>query len=95
MVINSIAGYEADVRNIKINLSTEQIKNMMERHFNMKCDFCTMEFVSLRVARQHYLSEHNVQHGYIKCYTCSNIKFRTNKILLDHIQWHIEPDTFK
>ncbi|XP_055314291.1 zinc finger protein 665-like [Sitodiplosis mosellana] len=85
-------GYEEDVRNIKINLSPEQIKSVMDAHFNMKCDFCDVVFDGIKTARPHYLSQHDVQFGYIKC---CNIKLRHNQIVMDHIQWHINPDTFK
>lgn len=88
----SVAGYEDEIRNMKITLTKEQIKDIMDRNFNMNCDFCTRVFDSVKEARAHYLSEHDMQYGYVKC---CNIKLRHNSIILDHIQWHIKPDTFK
>lgn len=85
-------GYEEDVRIMKINLSAEQIKSIMDAHFNMKCDFCDTVFDGIKTARPHYLKQHNIRFGYIKC---CNIKLRHNQIVLDHIQWHIDPDTFR
>lgn len=64
----------------------------MDRYFQMKCDLCDTQFNSLKMARSHYVSEHDVPYGYIKC---CGIKLRANSVVLDHIQWHINPDKYK
>lgn len=87
-----ISGYEEDVRNTKINPSPDQMKAVMDSHFNMKCDLCDTVFDSLKAAVPHYLSKHDNPYGYLKC---CNIRLRYSREVLDHIQWHIDPDTFK
>lgn len=87
-----VVGYKDDVKNMQIQLTAEQIKNVMDNHFNMNCDFGCMSFNSLKMASAHYTSEHNNKYGYVRC---CDIKLRTNPHVMDHIQWHINPDTFR
>lgn len=87
-----ISAYEIEVRNIKFNVNDEQIKIFMDTHFNMKCDHCDTVFDTLKTARAHYLLKHRIQQGYLKCCT---LTFATNTSLVDHIQWHLNSDTFK
>lgn len=59
---------------------------------DLTCDSCEATFVSLGEARRHYLQAHNIRKGYIKC---CKIRLKTRGHIIEHIQWHINPETFK
>lgn len=62
-------------------------------YFDMKCEICkTTSFKSLHDAKLHYLGEHGIQEGYIKC---CNLKFMTQKEVNDHLCFHFNPEVFK
>lgn len=59
---------------------------------DLTCDFCKTTFESLRVARSHYMVQHGMRDGYIKC--CKRrLKIRSH--IINHIEWHKNPDAFK
>lgn len=59
---------------------------------DLSCDFCEAIFVSFGEAKRHYLQLHNTRRGYIKC--CKK-RLRTRGHIIEHIQWHVNPETFK
>lgn len=60
--------------------------------FNMKCDTCEFEFTSLKTAKLHYFDAHQIPDGYLKC---CGIKFKVNSKINDHIQYHLDPESYK
>lgn len=73
-------------------MSKEKINEMINAHFDKTCDICGADLDSYLVAQRHYLKEHKVRDGYLKC---CNIKLKTHRTVLDHVHWHDDPETFK
>lgn len=65
---------------------------MIAQHFDATCDLCSVELKTLKRAITHYDSEHNIDEGYLKC---CGLKFKRDKLVMDHVRWHINPDIFK
>lgn len=91
IVLNVITDYIQEIKGLEFNIGEEQVKSIMETFFDRKCDLCDAVFDNLKMAKTHYLSEHN-KNGYLKC--CSHRIF-FNAAVLDHVQYHINPDTFR
>ncbi|KAJ6646328.1 Transcription factor grauzone [Pseudolycoriella hygida] len=66
--------------------------SLVSKYFNMSCDLCEETLSSLRDANNHYKDVHNMQKGYLIC--CSK-KFYRLQNMLQHCQWHINPESFK
>lgn len=83
----------AAIRNWK---SLQDHKNRIDDFFKMECDLCDFHVTSLEHAKLHYIEEHNISDGYLKC-NCGDIKFKTNNSLYDHIEYHLgnNPDRYK
>lgn len=71
--------------------STKETELIIPSYFDMSCDQCEEIFQSLVDARTHYVSSHNYFNGYVKC--CSK-RFKTRGHIVDHIQWHQNPNAF-
>lgn len=76
--------------------SLQRHKNRIEEFFEMGCDLCDFQVTSLEHAKLHYLEEHSIKDGYLKC-SCSDIKFKTNNGIYDHIEFHLgnNPDRYR
>lgn len=72
--------------------SNAQIKSIMDKYFDRKCWQCDTEFDTLKMAKIHYSSSHRNPNGFL---SCCNLKLKTNVAVFDHIQWHIDPHTFR
>lgn len=66
--------------------------NSIKSFFDMQCEICKIEMSSLQHAKLHYLEEHQIADGYIRC---CDMKFRELKNIDDHLQYHINPNIFK
>lgn len=71
----------------KINEENELIRE----YFDMHCELCSHMFQTFLDARAHYRKLHNIT-GYLKC--CSIKAYRRCKIL-EHINYHMNPNIFK
>lgn len=60
--------------------------------FDMQCEICKTELSSLQHAKLHYLEQHDIPDGYIKC---CEMKFREVKNINDHLRYHLNPNIFK
>ncbi|XP_055314295.1 zinc finger protein 726-like [Sitodiplosis mosellana] len=89
---NGLEDYLNEIKCMEFNISEVQIKNTIEKYFDRKCEQCDAQLDSITMAKSHYLSEHGNPNGYLRC--CGS-KMCYNKKVLDHIQWHIDPDTFR
>ncbi|XP_061396129.1 zinc finger protein 184-like [Musca vetustissima] len=63
----------------------------LQEHFKMSCDKCSKTFERFRQLCQHFSQEHNEQ-GYVMC--CAT-KFFNRRLLVDHINFHLDPEYFK
>lgn len=72
----------------------QMIFNENKHLFNMSCDLCSKAFESLDETRAHYLTEHNISRGYIKCVE-SGRKMFYRYAVMQHIERHLNPDKFK
>uniref|UniRef100_A0A1I8MG54 C2H2-type domain-containing protein n=1 Tax=Musca domestica TaxID=7370 RepID=A0A1I8MG54_MUSDO len=63
----------------------------LQEHFKMTCDKCQKTFERFRLLCQHFSQEHNEQ-GYVMC--CAT-KFFNRRLLVDHINYHLDPEYFK
>lgn len=73
-------------------LDAADIDRVIATHFDMSCDRCNYTLSSLQEAQYHYINEHQVADGYIKC---CGIRFKKNVNINGHILWHLKPDMFR
>ncbi|KAI8124146.1 Zinc finger protein 208 [Lucilia cuprina] len=58
----------------------------------LECDLCQENFKDLTLLRKHFISEHPKQ----KCYvTCCQRKLVQRVQIVEHIRYHLDPNTFK
>ncbi|XP_065363154.1 zinc finger protein 236-like [Calliphora vicina] len=58
----------------------------------LECDICNQVFTNLTFLRKHFSTEHPKQ----KCYvSCCQRKLKHRFDIVEHIRFHIDPDTFK
>lgn len=86
------SGIESDVKNIPLlDRNDERIQNALETFIDQTCDICHIKLDSLSLARTHYIVEHKKPLGYFKC--CKSKHYcETN--LIDHLNWHVNPNIF-
>ncbi|XP_055314042.1 zinc finger protein 62-like isoform X2 [Sitodiplosis mosellana] len=89
---NGLEDYINEIKSMEFNTSEVQIKNTIEEYFDRKCEQCDVQLDSITMAKSHYSSEHKNPKGYLRC--CGT-KMYSNRTVLDHVQWHIDPDTFR
>ncbi|XP_055325845.1 zinc finger protein 431-like [Sitodiplosis mosellana] len=89
---DGLEDYIEEIKCMEFNISGVQVKRIMEEYFERKCSLCDTVLETLKIAKSHYSSEHNIHNAHMKC---CGIKLRTNTQVLDHIQWHIDPDAFR
>lgn len=83
---------ESEITIKLLELSEEQIKKFIDSNFDNTCDICHIKLENLKSASSHYLIEHKTRKGYLKC---CDARFRTQSLIIDHINWHINPEIFK
>ncbi|KAG4078967.1 hypothetical protein HA402_010919 [Bradysia odoriphaga] len=66
--------------------------SLLSKYFNMACDLCDVILSSYRDTNQHYKDVHDLDKGYLIC--CSKKFFRLQH-MLQHCEWHMNPDSFK
>lgn len=71
---------------------TDSHSSLLSKYFNMSCDLCDTLLLSFRHTNKHYKDVHDVDKGYLIC--CSK-KFYRLQHMLQHCEWHINPDSFK
>lgn len=71
----------------KNELETEQIRQFC----NMVCDLCAVNFESFSDAFKHYRDCHSIK-GYLMC---CNQKFCRRGQVVEHVQVHLNPNTFQ
>ncbi|XP_055314011.1 zinc finger protein 729-like [Sitodiplosis mosellana] len=84
--------YIEEVKKIEYHPSEMQVKSVMDKHFERKCDLCDTELDTLTMAKSHYLAKHKNPNGYLRC---CNYKLTHNSMFLEHIQWHIDSNIFR
>lgn len=82
----------SEIYKLIMELSSTDIKELMLTHCDMTCDICDAHFKSIQEAQYHYLHEHNIREGYIRC--CS-LKFKDIQRLNGHLVWHRHPDALR
>lgn len=71
---------------------TDSHSSLLSKYFNMSCDLCDTLLASYREANKHYKDDHNLDKGYL---ICCNKKFYRLQHMLQHCEWHINPESFK
>lgn len=66
-------------------------KEAIWKNFDLKCDKCATQFQALNEAQVHYLNEHNISRGYIKC---CDMKLREDHMIKEHIAYHKNPSIY-
>lgn len=69
----------------------EEEKNISE-FFNLSCDECSITFPTFFNLRVHQQSVHNHKAGFVYC---CNKKLKGQAQLLEHLNWHLNPDLFR
>lgn len=80
---------------IKLNHQTKAIRNEKDKflaeNFKMTCFLCETPFETFSNVHKHFKEFHN-EPGYIQC--CDKKFFRRN-VLIDHVNYHLNPNFFK
>lgn len=71
---------------------TDSHSSLLSKYFNMSCDLCDTLLSSYRDTNKHYKDVHDLDKGYLVC--CSK-KFYRLQHMLQHCEWHINPESFK
>ncbi len=71
---------------------TDSSTSLLSKYFNMNCDLCDSQLPSYREANKHYKDVHDLEKGYLIC--CGK-KFYRHQHMLQHCEWHINPESFK
>lgn len=80
------------------NNQTEVIqKDEFKQFFDMKCELCSEAFQTAKDALKHYRRKHGMSNGYLRClsFQCSRAKFKQMSHIMEHIDYHKNPDKFK
>ncbi|XP_065086637.1 transcription factor grauzone-like [Ochlerotatus camptorhynchus] len=77
-------------------MKTQQDRNeedqLFNKHFRMICDLCGTSAATFTILRSHFWKEHKRRDGYV---VCCNKKLSKRYTILDHIDFHANPDVFR
>lgn len=81
------------VDEVHLSLTAQEIDKTLSEHFDMTCAEadCTAIYNSLQDAQQHYVDVHGVD-GFIRC--CQS-RFTRQRLVEEHIAWHLNSDVFR
>lgn len=71
---------------------TDSYSSLLSEYFKMMCDLCGVALSSYRDTKDHYKTIHDHEKGYLVC--CSK-KFYRLQNMLQHCEWHVNPESFK
>ncbi|XP_061400992.1 transcription factor grauzone-like [Musca vetustissima] len=63
----------------------------LQEHYKITCNKCHLPFDTFPLLCKHYSKEHN-ERGFV---TCCEMKFYDRSLLVDHINFHLNPEYFK
>ncbi|XP_013116977.1 transcription factor grauzone [Stomoxys calcitrans] len=63
----------------------------LQEHYKITCNKCNLPFDTFPLLCKHYSKEHN-ERGFV---TCCEMKFFDRSLLVDHINFHLNPEYFK
>lgn len=75
----------------KNNVMRDKFDKLAPNYLDMACERCKHPFTRLSEARKHYRLEHKQRHAWVKC--CQ--KKMDLYDIIEHIQYHLNPDIFK
>lgn len=73
-------------------LQHEQENGRIRDFFNVECELCKEQFKTFCKLCVHYKQKHSIKNGFV---SCCNRKFQKRSELLQHIDWHVNPDAFR
>lgn len=71
---------------------SDSYSSLLSKYFNMACDLCDAILSSYTDTNLHYREVHDLDKGYLIC--CSKKFFRLRQ-MIQHCEWHKNPDSFK
>lgn len=83
-----------EITAIDINDVSPEQRETIWKTFDRTCDNCdngSTQFDSLNEAQIHYLNEHNISKGYVKC---CDMKLREESYVKEHIAYHNNPELY-
>lgn len=72
-------------------LTPSEYDDFLNKNFNLKCDLCQEGQKTFNELRKHFSKIHNNKNPYALC--CSK-KFLRRAPLVEHVQWHCEPNNY-
>lgn len=69
--------------------SATEADRIVNQFFDLSCDLCNngCESTSLQQTQYHYMHEHRMTDGYIKC---CNMQFKDQHVILEHVPYHVD-----
>lgn len=95
-LINSDEDVETTSQTLPLSTADRDILDVESRiaeYFKMSCDLCGQKFTSLNNVKGHFTKKHNLDRGYLIC--CCNKKAKMRKAIIEHVQWHMNPNMFR
>ncbi|KAM7342466.1 transcription factor grauzone-like [Cochliomyia hominivorax] len=84
-------GLLLEYSNLEYKTSRDNDEFIVNYFKQIYCDLCQSPLANFNELKKHFLTDHN-QRGYIQC---CNRKYLHRPQLVEHLQWHINPDYFK
>lgn len=69
------------------------VERRIAEYFKMNCDLCGQQLSSLDSVKAHFSKKHKLDRGYLIC--CCNKKAKMRKSIIEHVQWHMNPNMFR
>lgn len=91
---NTSEDEESEEEGVKVNpkkLKTLENIKKIEEFFKMDCNMCDQSYTTLGDLRSHYRIFHK-RTGYV---VCCNVKLKSQSRILQHLEFHMNPDAFK
>lgn len=70
-----------------------KLEREVTEYFRMNCDLCGQQMSSLDNVKKHFSTKHKSNRGYLIC--CCNKKVKMRRSIIEHVQWHINPNRFQ
>lgn len=72
--------------------SHKERNQFLADNFKMSCDICKIPIETFKTLQKHFEDEHNKERPYV---VCCNKKYFNRYNLVEHVRFHVDPNSFK